>query len=100
LDPFQFVVALVGIATAGGIVTTIVKTIGAAYRRPPAPELKAGPTAGETTELEHLREAIDHMSGRVAHLEEERDFYKELLEPAKARGAIKPPEAQYGAAEP
>ena len=94
MDPFQFVVALVGIATAGGIVTTIVKTIGAAYSRRQAPELKAGPPAGGSKELAHLREAIDHMSGRVAHLEEERDFYKELLEPAKARGAIKPPEAQ------
>ena len=94
MDPFQFVVALVGIVTAGGIVTTIVKAISAAHSRRRAPELKAAAPPGGSGEIEALREAIDHMSGRVTHLEEERDFYKELLEPPKARGAIKLSEAE------
>ena len=91
MDPFQFVLGLVGIITAGGIITTIVKTVGKMFSRPPAPKLKAGVPQGGAAELELLREAIDQVSGRVAHLEEERDFYKDLLEPTKARGAIKPP---------
>ena len=97
MDPFQFVLALVGIATAGGIVTTIVKTIGKAFARPPNPKLPPGPPPGGSAEIEGLREVIDHVSGRVAHLEEERDFYKDLLESPGARGAIRPPEV--GAAD-
>ena len=94
MDPFQFVIALVGIITAGGIVTTIVKTIGKVFARPPRPKLTAGPPQAGSAEFEGLREAIDHVSGRVAHLEEERDFYKDLLEPPGARGAIRPPDVE------
>jgi len=36
---------------------------------------------------------IDHVSGRVAHLEDERDFYKDLIESPGARAAIQPPDA-------
>ena len=78
----------------GGIITTIVKTIAAAHSRRPAPELKAGAPPAGSEEIELLREVIDQVSGRVAHLEEERDFYKELLEAPRARDAIRLPESQ------
>jgi hypothetical protein len=52
--------------------------------RPPS-ELKAGALPAGSEEIELLREVIDRVSGRVAHLEEERDFYKELLEARPGR---------------
>gem|GEM_PF-1820190 len=36
---------------------------------------------------------MGHVSGRVAHLEDERDFYKDLLESPGACAAIQPPDA-------
>ena len=78
----------------GDIGTTIVKTIGAAHSRR-APELKAGVPPAGSEEIELLREVIDQVSGRVAHLKkEEKDFYKELLEAPGARDAIRPPESR------
>jgi hypothetical protein len=43
--------------------------------------------------MQGMREVVDHVSGRVAKLEEERDFYKDLLEAPKARAVIPPPKA-------
>ncbi len=97
MDPFEFVLSLVGIITVGGIITTIVKTVGKSFARPSPPKLTAGSPQGGSAEVERLREAIDHVSGRVAHLEEERDFYKDLLESPGARGAIRPPDGEWDA---
>jgi len=99
LDPFEFVLSLVGIITVGGIITTVVKTVGKSFARPSPPKLKAGSPQGGSAEVEGLREAIDHVSGRVAHLEEERDFYKDLLESPGARGAIRPPDVKQDASD-
>ena len=100
MDPFEFVLSLVGIITVGGIITSIVRTVGKVARgRLPPPQLKAGSPQGGSAEVEGLREAIDHVSGRVAHLEEERDFYKDLLESPGARGAIRPPDVKQDASD-
>ena len=92
MDPFQFVVAIVGIVTAGGVVTTIIKALGAAHARTRPKELPSGTPRGSSEDLQGAREVIDHVSGRVAKLEEERDFYKDLLEAPKGRAVIQPPE--------
>ncbi len=95
MDPFEFVLSLVAIITVGGIITSIVRTVGKVTSgRSSPPQLKAGPPRGGSAELEGIREAIDHVSGRVAHLEEERDFYKDLLESPGTRRSIGPPDEE------
>jgi hypothetical protein len=39
----------------------------------------------DTEELHRLQETIGDLSGRVERLEQERDFYKDLLEPLPER---------------
>ena len=39
----------------------------------------------DTEELHRLRETLGDLSGRVERLEQERDFYKDLLEPLPER---------------
>ena len=100
MDPFEFVLSLIAIVTVGGIITSIVRTVGkVASGRLQRPELKAGSAPGGSPELDGLREAIDHVSGRVAHLEEERDFYKDLLDSPGARSAILPPGVEQDASD-
>jgi len=99
LDPFEFVLSLVAIVTVGGIITTIVKTVGSAFARPPQAKPIAAPPQAEPAEVELLREVVDQVSGRVAHLEEERDFYKDLLESPGARTALRAPDVQKGASD-
>lgn len=99
MDPFEFVLSLVAIVTAGGIITTIVKTVGSAFARPPHAKPIAAPPQAEPAEVALLREVVDQVSGRVAHLEEERDFYKDLLESPGARAALRAPDVQKGASD-
>ena len=96
MDPFEFVLSLVAIVTVGGIITTIVKTAGSAFARPPQAKPIAAPPQAEPAEVELLREVVDQVSGRVAHLEEERDFDKDLLEFPGARAALRAPDAPTG----
>jgi hypothetical protein len=72
LGVFEFIIVLVLISTFGKVLTD---------RRQPkelggdaAPRLARG-------EAEDLREMVHNLSGRLERLEEERDFYKDLLEP-------------------
>jgi hypothetical protein len=83
---FEFIVALVLISTAG-------KVVGQRFARErPRGEIpQVGPA-----EIERIRETIDDLSGRVMLLEEERDFYKELLESPERQRAILPPRTDHG----
>ena len=46
-----------------------------------------------------IREAIDGVIGRLERLEEERDFYRDLLDSPVTRGEIPPPAAEAEAAD-
>ncbi len=79
------------------LISTIGKVVS---RRRSHRELHAPPPAGGHGDFEGLREAIDDMSSRLERLEEERDFYKDLLEaPGKPR-EIRPPDPAEGAEDP
>ena len=71
---FEFVITLVVISTVGRII--------AARRRPPP--LPGDSFQMNAEELHRVRDTITDLSGRVERLEEERDFYKDLLEPPRA----------------
>lgn len=68
---FEFVLVLVLISTIG-------KVLSDRSARPPLPTHHAERLP--PGEIEGLREAVDDLSQRLHRLEEERDFYKELLE--------------------
>ena len=46
-----------------------------------------------TDELLRVRDTMADLSGRLERLEEERDFYKDLLEPEAARRELPPSES-------
>ena len=74
---FEFVIALVLIATVGEVVKARVSRP-AAVPPPPA-------------DSKHLEETVEILGQRVLRLEEERDFYRALLEPGEAGDASRPP---------
>ena len=43
-----------------------------------------------TEELHRIRDSLGDLSGRLERLEEERDFYKDLLEPREGRRELPP----------
>lgn len=67
---FEFVIVLVLIATVGEVVKT---RVGRPTGVAPPPQ-----------DTRHLEETVEHLSQRVLRLEEERDFYRALLEPGDA----------------
>jgi hypothetical protein len=80
---FEFVIVLVLISTVGRIIT----------RR------RGGPLPRESfqldaEELHRVRDTIADLSTRMERLEEERDFYKDLLEPPRGSGMLPPPESE------
>ncbi len=79
---FEFVIALVFISMLGKVLSRRTP------RRPPQAELPPG----ERAELESIRDTMHDLSGRLQRLEEERDFYKDLLEAPRGRREIPPPE--------
>ena len=81
---FEFVIALVFISTLGRILSR------RAPRRPPQAELPPADRA----ELEGIRDSMHDLSGRLQRIEEERDFYKDLLEAPKGRSGISPPDGE------
>lgn len=84
LDPFSFVIALVFITTVGA---TARAAIG---RRDEGRKVKGDlPAAG----TESLQRMVDDLGGRVERLEEERDFYKDLLDAPGRRREISPPDS-------
>jgi len=70
LGVFEFVLVLVLITTLGKVATQLFQR-----ERPHTAKPQLGPG-----EMDGIRETIDELSGRVGRLEEERDFYKALLE--------------------
>ena len=75
------VVLIVLISTIGKVVSHRSPRV---ERPAKAPQLEKGEAAG-------MRETLDNLSGRVVRLEEERDFYKELLDaPARQKGLPSP----------
>lgn len=81
---FEFVIALVLISTLGRVLSRRFP------RRQPQGELPPGQRA----ELDGIRDAMHDLSGRLQRLEEERDFYKDLLEAPGGRREISPPEGE------
>lgn len=80
---FEFVIVLVVISSVGKII---------ANRR------RSSPLAGESfqldaEELHRVRETITDLGARLERLEEERDFYKDLLEPPRGPSTLPPPDS-------
>ncbi len=81
---FEFVITLVLISTVGRII--------AARRRPH--RLPGESFQMDTEELHRVRDTIADLSTRMERLEEERDFYKDLLEPRPTRSTLPPPDSE------
>ena len=81
MDFFAFIITLVLISTAARII--------ARRRRPTLP---GESVQVDTEELHRIAETITDLSGRVERLEEERDFYKDLLEPPASSRELPPPD--------
>ena len=59
------------------------------------PQLEGdSPQGGE--ELDQIRDVVGGVVGRLERLEEERDFYKDLLESPRTRREIRPPSVEEG----
>ena len=48
----------------------------------------------DAEELHRVRDTIADLSTRMERLEEERDFYKDLLEPPRGRATLPPPDSE------
>ncbi|GEM_PF-632688 len=87
MDFFAFIIPLV-IAVAVG--TTAARII----ERRRRPTLPGESVQVDTEELHRIAETITDLSGRVERLEEERDFYKDLLEPPSSSRELPPPDQE------
>ena len=83
---FEFIIVLVLISTAGKVVS----------RRFPREEPTGVPPQLGPGEIEGIRGTIDDLNDRVVRLEEERDFYKELLDAPERQRKLQPPDAAGG----
>ncbi len=81
---FEFVIALVFISTLGRVLS----------RRSPRRRPQAEVLPDQRAELERIRDAMHDLSGRLQRLEEERDFYRDLLEAPGGRRELSPPEGE------
>ena len=100
MDPFQALIAIIAIVTAGGVLSRIISVVGKAVSRPVEPrQLPGDSSQGGSGEHESTRAAIDDLSGRLARLEEERDFYKDLLDSPARRREIRPPNTEEDASD-
>ena len=55
------------------------------------PRLPSEPARDNSGELEELRTTLDNVMGRVERLEEEREFFKDLLDAPRSGREIGPP---------
>ena len=81
-----FAFIIVFIATAAAL--TFVRII----ERRRRPTLPGESVQVDTEELHRIAETITDLSGRVERLEEERDFYSDLLEPPSSSRELPPPD--------
>ena len=81
MDFFAFIITLVLISTAARII-----------ERRRRPTLPGESVQVDTEELHRIAETITDLSGRVERLEEERDFYKDLLGPPSSSRKLPPPD--------
>ena len=88
LGVFEFVIVLVLISTVGKVLSD---------RRAPQ-ELEGGPQRLSRGEADGIREIVDNLSTRMERLEEERDFYKDLLDAPNEPRQIQPPDGREGPA--
>jgi hypothetical protein len=80
---FEFVITLVVISAVGRIIVA---------RRRPLP-LPGESFQMDAEELHRVRDTIADLSTRLERLEEERDFYRDLLEPPRSGGTLPPPKS-------
>ena len=78
---FEFVITLV-------LISSVAKVLDNRRR---ASRLPGESFQLDAEELHRVRETIADLGTRVERLEEERDFYKDLLEPPSGSRAISPP---------
>ncbi len=81
---FEFVIMLVLISAVGRIIVA---------RRRPLP-LPGESFQLDAEELHRVRDTITDLGTRLERLEEERDFYKDLLEPPPRRRTLPPPDSE------
>jgi hypothetical protein len=79
---FTFVILIILISTVGKVIA------GRQYPRmppppPPSPSLPPG-------EAEELRDTIDRLEDRLSRLEQERDFYRDLLDDPRRKQGLPP----------
>lgn len=80
---FEFILVLVVVSTIGKVASDWAQRGSSA---PPPPPLPPGDTEG-------LRESLEELQERVNRLEEERDFYRNLLEdPRRKEGGLPSPD--------
>ena len=79
-----FVLTLVVIATVARIIE----------RRRRSSPLPGESLRVDAEELHRIGDTIADLSGRVERLEEERDFYKDLLEPPSGSRELPPPDSE------
>jgi len=84
MGAFEFVIALL-------LLRIVAKTIERRWRSAP---LTGESVQVDTEELHRIGTTISDLSGRVERLEEERDFYKDLLEPPAASRELPPPDPE------
>jgi len=80
---FEFLAVMVVVSTIGKVVTAF----GDRRALPPA-------AASSSDEVEALREAVGDLGTRLHRLEEERDFYKDLLEAPPTPRSIQAPDKE------
>ncbi len=84
MGPFEFVIALILISTVARIIE----------RRRRSARLPGESIQVDSEELRRIGDMITDLSGRVERLEEERDFYKDLLEPPSGSRELPPPDPE------
>ena len=82
-----FFALIITFATATAAALTFARII--ERRRPTLP---GESVQVDTEELHRIAETITDLSGRMERLEEERDFYKDLLEPPSSSRKLPPPD--------
>ncbi len=93
-------VAIIAIVVGGGVLSSVVSIIGKAFGRPvPPPALPKDSSQAGSVEQESSRAAIEALSERLERLEEERDFYKDLLDSPSRPREIRPPNTEEDASD-